>query len=147
MGVCTFLGHRDTPKEAEPHLYTALADLIRNKGVDLFYVGNNGSFDFMVQKILNKLKLDYPNIRYFVVLAYMPRKQTAFEHNFENSIYPDGMENTPPKYAIIKRNKWMIDKSDFVVTYVKRPVGGAAQFKSLAEKKNKTVINIADLLP
>lgn len=145
--ICTFFGHRDTPKEAEPHLYTALAYLIRNKGVDLFYVGNNGSFDFMVQKTLNKLKLDYPNIRYFVVLAYMPRKHTAFEHNFKNSIYPEGMENTPPKYAIIKRNKWMIDKSDFVVTYVKSPVGGAAQFKSLAEKKNKTVINIAELLP
>ncbi len=36
----------------------------------------------------------------------------------------------------------LIEKSDFVVTYVSREVGGAAKFKSLAEKKGKTVINI-----
>lgn len=37
----------------------------------------------------------------------------------------------------------MIERSDYVVTYVKYTVGGAVRFKELAEKKNKTVINIA----
>ncbi len=37
----------------------------------------------------------------------------------------------------------MIEHSDYVITYVKYNVGGAARFKELAEKKKKTVINIA----
>ena len=36
----------------------------------------------------------------------------------------------------------MIEQSDYVVTCVSRSWGGAAQFKELAEKKGKTVINI-----
>ena len=43
---------------------------------------------------------------------------------------------------INKRNTWMINNSDYVVTYVKYSVVGAAKFKRLSEKKCKIVINI-----
>ena len=29
--ICTFFGHRDTPKSIEPILYNVLTDLIENK--------------------------------------------------------------------------------------------------------------------
>lgn len=48
-----------------------------------------------------------------------------------------GHRDTPPKFAISKRNRWMIEHSDIVVTYVKYHFGGAAQWKVLAEKKGK----------
>lgn len=48
----------------------------------------------------------------------------------------------PRRFAIDKRNRWMIDHSDFVITYVSRSFGGAAKFKEIAEKKNRVVINI-----
>ncbi len=143
MVTCTFFGHKNTPQEIEPTLRSVLIDLIENKKVNSFYVGNQGHFDYMVRKALKQLKLDYPHISYAVVLAYMPIKKTDYE-DYSDTIFPDGLESVPPKYAISKRNRWMIDKSDFVVTYVKRIVGGAAQFKELAEKKGKTVINLAD---
>lgn len=38
----------------------------------------------------------------------------------------------------------MIEHSDYVISYVKYDIGGAARFKELAEKKNRIVINIAD---
>ena len=44
--ICTFFGHKDTPKEIEPVLQASIIDLIENHGADEFYVGNNGSFDF-----------------------------------------------------------------------------------------------------
>ena len=37
----------------------------------------------------------------------------------------------------------MIENSSTVITYVTHPTGGAAKFKELAEKKRKTLINIA----
>ena len=126
--ICTFFGHRDTPKETEPILKSILKDLIENKGVDTFYVGNDGNFDNMVISLLSELSLTYP-IKYYIVLAYLPKKETK---NAEYTILPEGIENVPLRFAITYRNKWMIEKSDFVVTYVTHSWGGAAQFKELA---------------
>lgn len=144
--TCTFFGHSDTPPFIEAFLRTTLVDLIENKHVDLFYMGNQGSFDYMVRKTLKQLKSDYPHIRYVVVLAYLPAKRAGFDYaDDSDTIYPDGLEKIPPKYAIAHRNRWMINQSDYVVAYVKYAVGGAAKFKELAERQGKTVLNLANL--
>ena len=62
------------------------------------------------------------------------------------TIYPEGLECVHPRYAISWRNKWMIQESDVVVTYVAHSWGGAAKFEQLARKKKKRVINIASLM-
>ena len=134
----TFFGHRDTPKEIEPTLRSALIDLIENKNVDVFYVGNHGYFDAMVRHQLEDLSKTYP-IKYNVVLAYMPGKNdTPVEH----SILPEGIETVPRRFAINYRNKWMLNKSDIVITYVARNFGGAWEFKELARRLGKTIVNI-----
>ena len=136
MATVTFFGHRDTPKEIEPALRLTLIDLIENKNATVFYVGNHGNFDAMVRRQLEDLSKTYP-IKYYVVLAYMPGKNA--EPN-EYSILPEGIETVPRRFAINYRNKWMLNKSDTVVTYVTRPIGGAWEFKKLAENKQKTVL-------
>lgn len=145
--TCTFFGHRDTPDEIEPFLLSALEDLITNNHAELFYVGNQGRFDNMVPKNLKKLKEKYPFIRYWVVLAYMPGKRHEFYPEDNDTIYPEGLETTPPKYAISKRNRWMIDQADHVITFVKYSQGGAGQFQDLAQRKGKRIIKLADMLP
>ena len=141
MSSCTFFGHRDCSNDIEHSLRHVLTDLIENKNVNFFYVGNNGNFYYIARKTLQSLKINYPHINYWVVLAYMPCKtQKADYHN--QSIYPEILDNVPRKYAIIERNKWMINKSDYVVTYVKYNFGGASTFKNLAEQKRKKVINL-----
>ncbi len=122
MAICTFFGHRDTPQQVNPILRAVLTDLIENKNVNMFYVGNHGNFDYMVRSNLKSLKLDYPNMNYAVVLAYLPSpKNKLYYEDYSDTIYPDGLENAPMRYAVIKRNIWMIDKSDYVVTYITHP--------------------------
>ena len=141
--ICTFFGHRECPKDIEAKLEQTIKELIEKENVDMFYVGNQGGFDSMVRKSLTLLKKQYININYYVVLAYMPGEKTEFDNlDSEYTIYPEGLENVPLRYAIPKRNLWMIKKSDFVITYVRYTVGGAAHFKEIAEKENKKVINI-----
>ena len=137
---CTFFGHKDTPKEIEPTLRSTLIDLIENKNVTVFYVGNNGNFDTMVRRQLEDLSQTYP-ITYSVVLAYLPTEKNKYD-DLTNTIYPEGLETVPKRFAIPWRNKWMIHQSDVVVTYVTRNFGGAAQFKALAERLNKHIINL-----
>ena len=136
----TFFGHRDTPKEIEPALRLTLIDLIENKNATVFYVGNHGNFDAMVRRQLEDLSQTYP-ITYSVVLAYLPTEKNKYD-NLTNTIYPEGLENVPKRFAISYRNKWMIQQADTVVSYVIRTYGGAAQFKELAERLDKTVFEL-----
>ena len=138
--VCTFFGHKDTPKEIEPTLRSTLIELIENKNVNVFYVGNNGNFDTMVRRQLEDLSQTYP-ITYSVVLAYLPTEKNKND-NLTNTIYPEGLETVPKRFAISWRNKWMIQQADIIVTYVTHNFGGAAQFKEMADMKKKIIINI-----
>ena len=145
--TCTFFGHRSSPNEIEPALRSTLFDLIENHQVTLFYVGNHGSFDAMVRRILHELSTQYP-ITYYVVLAYMPiKKDENSQTEAFDTILPEGIETVPKRAAIMYRNRWMIRQSDYVVTYVTNHIGsGAAQFKALAEKWDKMVIELRESL-
>lgn len=139
--TCTFFGHRDTPAQIKPRLWQVIIDLIEHHGVTQFYVGNQGNFDTMARSLLAELAQNYP-IRYDVVLAYLPKENDPLLDG-SHTFLPDGFEAVPPRFAIDYRNRWMLDRSDIVVTYVRYP-GGAEKYKALAERKGKTVVEISD---
>lgn len=141
MVVCTFFGHSDCPETIKPYLREVLVDLITNNGVDTFYVGNQGRFDGIVRSVLRELEKEYPEIHYAVVLAYMPGKKNEYD-DFSDTILPEGIETVHPRYTIDWRNCWMLQRSDFVVTYITHSWGGAAKFAEKAKREGKTVINL-----
>lgn len=141
MAVCTFFGHRDCPDFIKPKLCEVLVDLITNHNVDMFYIGNQGRFDAIVRGILRELKKEYPQINYTVVLAYMPGKYNEYD-DYSDTMLPEGLESVHPRYAISWRNNWMLRKSDYVVTYITHPWGGAVQFAEKAQRQKKMVINL-----
>lgn len=138
MLVCTFFGHRDVPDSLAVELRKTLIELLETGNVDVFYIGNSGNFDILASRILSELSYEY-SFTCRIVLAYLPEHE--IDYNFE-TILPEGIENVPKRFAISYRNQWMIEQSDIVVTYVKRNYGGAYQFKVIAEKKGKKVIEI-----
>ena len=141
MKACTFFGHRDCPETIKPRLREVLVDLITNKGVDTFYVGNQGRFDGIVRCVLRELAKEYPEIYYAVVLAYLPGKKNEYD-DFSDTMLPEGIEAVHPRYAIGWRNRWMLQRADFVVTYIAHSWGGAAKFAEKAKREGKTVINL-----
>ena len=140
MRSCTFFGHADAPQDIEKILRGVIEQLIEEE-VRCFYVGVEGNFDRLCYKVLKDLQLRFCNIKIYRVFAYMP-KNNEFS---EDSILPENIETVPKKFAISWRNKWMIEKSDYAITYVKRIVGGAYKFQSLAKDKGLCVINIANM--
>lgn len=135
---CTFFGHRDCPSSIAVPLRTTLIQLIEHHHVHTFYVGNHGTFDRIVYSVLQELSEQYPYISYYVVLAYLPTKSSDTQE--AQTIYPEGIELTPKRFAILYRNRWMLDHSDIVVTYVRHSWGGAAQFTDMAIRQKKKVI-------
>lgn len=142
MVACTFFGHRIITKPLENKLYSVIEELIIEKNVDTFYVGDKGAFDELVLKTLIKLKIKYSHIYYAVVLAYHPSKYKNVL-NF-SSIYPEELEGTFSKFAIDKRNRWMIEKSTYVITYIVKENSCADKYRRLAERKGLIVFNIAN---
>lgn len=137
----TFFGHRKLQTNVDDRLHSVLVDLIENCSADTFYVGNHGEFDSAVACELKKLENDYSHIKYFIVLAYLPVEKKEYDDH-SHTIYP--LENVMPRFAISKRNEWMVKQSDTVVTYVTHTWGGAYKFKTLAENKKKRVIEISE---
>ncbi|MCD7857633.1 MAG: hypothetical protein LUG55_07520 [Clostridiales bacterium] len=141
--ICTFFGHRDCPESVKPQLRALLIKLIEQEGVTRFYVGNQGRFDSIVRSVLRALKEDYPAIDFCVVLAYMPGKADPLRDlHSEETMLPEGIETVPKRFAISWRNRWMLKRADYVVTYIRHAYGGAAQFAETAKKQGKRVYEI-----
>lgn len=142
MSACSFFGHRDYNGDKDK-LIDTVRKLIVCRNVDEFYVGNQGSFDFAVLQALRQLQKEFFHIRYSVVLAYHPSVNRYSDAvRSEETLFPEEMDKIPLRFAIAKRNEWMISKSDYAVVFVKHPIGGAAKYKELAEKKGLEVINL-----
>lgn len=142
---CTFFGHRTCPPEIKQKLYHILKDLIVNQEVRVFYVGNQGSFDGLVRSVLRELSQQYSHITYAVVLPYLPPEQKDYltqHQDYSDTMYPEGIETVPKRFAIEWRNRWMLKQSNYVVTYIAHSWGGAAKFADKAIKSGKYVINL-----
>lgn len=137
MPTCTFFGHRECPQGLRPGLYRVVEGLIREEGVDTFYVGSQGQFDAMALGVLRQLAMVYPHIRYGVVLAYLPGPGEVTE---PEAMVPEGLETVPPRYAISRRNDWMLARAEYVVTYITHSWGGAARFGEKARRLGKRCI-------
>ncbi len=135
MSVCTFYGHRECPEEIKNVLKSTVEDFIVNRGVDVFYVGNQGMFDAMVRGVLREMEQKYPYIRYGVVLAYPPQGECETD-----TMLPEGIETVHPRYAIDWCNRWMLNRTDVVITYITHTWGGAYRYAEQARKRGLCVI-------
>lgn len=141
MSACTFFGHREC-YGLDGKVLRETAEKLIAKGVDTFYVGNQGQFDSMVYSCLKPLREVHPHIHVCVVLAYLPTEK-AEDEDLSDTMYPE-IEGHP-KFAIERRNRWMLQSSDFCICYINHTWGGAYKFARLAKRCCKEVINIGSV--
>lgn len=141
MYACTFIGHRDCPENIKPILYNEIEKLIVKNNVDTFYVGTHGKFDQIAYEILCDLEKTY-SIKTYVVLAYLNRESKRKYYDMNKTVYPDILAKTPLRFAISKRNLFMISRSQYMVCYVDYTTSNAYAFAEKAVKRGVNVINI-----
>ena len=139
--VCTFFGHKNAPASAKKILKTEILRLV-DEGVVEFYVGNNGNFDYYVQEVLLDISTICPDIKFRVVISYLNERVMKKMDNF--SLFPEGLENALPRFAISKRNEWLIKKSDVAIVYVKNTFTNSYKLMVKAIKKGIKVINLGE---
>ena len=113
------------------------------------YLGGYGDFDEICALVCRELKREYPCIEVVYVTPYMSMSEQAkikdmqMRGMFDASIYPP-IENTPPRFAILKRNEWMMTNADVIIAYVTHNYGGAYKSLEVAKRKKKKIINICE---
>ena len=141
MFSCTFLGHRDCPDFVESKLVSAIEEIIAGAGVDTFYVGTEGRFDYLAYMALCKLEKLYP-IRVWVVPPYLNQTGKTLYYDSQKTVFPDCLTTTPPRFAIQKRNEFLLQKADFFICYLEVPYSNTYIFVKKAKKRNLKIINL-----
>ena len=140
--IVTFCGHREIAQttEVEEWLQTVIRGLIE-QGATTFYLGGYGAFDGLAASVLRKEKKNHPWIERILVLAYLNGRQDAV--GYDGSVYPE-LEKIPRRFAILHRNRWMVQSADVVVAYVLHDWGGAATTLRYAKQKRKRIISYSE---
>ena len=135
----TFCGHKEVQdREAvEQWLDQVCAKLIE-QGANEFYLGGYGEFDRLCAAVLRRKKTEYPGIRLILVLAYLNSSMPA--DGYDETVYPP-LETVPKRFAISRRNEWMVRECDTVVAYITHGWGGAAKTMAYACRKKKQIIS------
>jgi uncharacterized phage-like protein YoqJ len=141
--IIIFFGHSDFVKtsELEEKMMSVLQSLVADEPAELFF-GGYGSFDRFALECGKKYKREHPNVKLSLVVPYLNREFDNSE-GCDEIIYPP-LEDTPPRFAISKRNQWMVEQADSIVAYVNRSVGGAFKALQYARRKNKPITNLAE---
>ena len=139
--IITFFGHSDFVGSAslEEKLLAILRDQINDSEAELL-LGDYGGFDRFVYDCVRKYKKENTGVKLVLVTPYIDRKRKEYG-KYDEIVYPP-LENVPYKFAIVERNKWMVDQADVIILCVEREYGGAFQAVKRARKKNKRIINI-----
>lgn len=146
---CFFMGHREADERLLPRLELEIDRLIQEDNVHYFYAGGYGGFDRIAATAVRRAKRKYPDIILMRVLPYHPaEKSIPTLDGFDGTYYPEGLENTPRRYAIVRTNKIMVDICDWCVCYVNHGASNSRKLLEYARRRESKgliqIINIGD---
>ncbi len=140
--IVTFCGHADIPADmigAVKEKVRDIAERLIIEGATEFLLGGYGKFDYICAKVIRELKAKYPDVKSILVIPYIGRE---YDKNlYDGSWYPP-IETVPKRFAISKRNEYMVKKADALVCCVNHSWGGAAQTLKYALRKNKQIMYV-----
>ena len=149
MKNCFFIGHREANESLLPRLDLEIERLITKEQVRYFYVGGYGGFDQIAATAVKQAKKKHPDITLMLVLPYHPAERTIKKPlDFDGTYYPEGLENTPRPFAIVKANQLMVDACDWLVCYVRHGASNSRNLLEYAQRREKKgliqITNIAE---
>lgn len=153
---CFFTGHRSfLPKNDHAvanNLKIILAALAEGGTTD-FYVGGSYGWDAICERFVLMLKEDHPNVKLHIILPCPSEKYTSdwkeadqIPHSIllELADSVETVSDECTKESIKERNSRLVERGDICVCCYnkKRPRSGTGQTVRMAQKAEKTIINM-----
>ncbi len=152
MKVCSFTGHRKIVPEHEELLPELLRSALRyayDEGCRYFICGGALGFDTAVAKELIAMRMLYTDMQ--IILALPCKDQADNWSGRAKSVYEyilsraDEVVYTSEQYTagcMKKRNKYLAERCDIMISYVARAGSGSSQTARMAEELGKRVYNL-----
>ena len=83
-----------------------------------------------------ELKKRYPDIVLYLLAPYALTQKRDVPVNFDGSFYPEGLEKVPFRYAIVQANKYMVQNSDYLISYCHH-IGNTRNIVEYAQRREK----------
>ena len=151
MITCTFAGHRTVlDPDIDRKIDRALSELLQKGEKLVFLSGGMGEFDQRCESAVRALKRAAPgaDITLLLILPYMTNRinteKDYYDRQYDDVIFPDELTGLHYKVAIGKRNRWMAEQADVVLSFVRYDHGGAYDMVRYARKIGKRILNMAD---
>ena len=139
---CILTGHRKLREDFNEKLVqTALKNAIE-KGVEIFYNGMAKGFDLLCGKLLINFKKKYPNIQIIACIPCYNQEKNYTEE--EKKLYLEILSKCNEKIILSNhyfigcmqnRDRYMADRSDMMIAYLKKAEGGTAYTVKYFQKK------------
>ena len=145
--IVTFCGHANFTgsSEYENKILSLLEEKVGDSNADM-YLGGYGGFDEFAYSCCKKYRETHHNVSLvfvtpYLTLDYQRNHLNIQQDRYDMILYPE-IEDKPKCFAIVYRNRYMVEMADFVVAYVSHNWGGAYETYRYAKRKGKTIINL-----
>lgn len=120
-------------------------------GVTRFFTGGNLGFDTLAAQVVLRVREDHPEVQLALVLPgrdqarkWPQRAVETYEEIKSRSDEVVYTSETGGYGAILRRNRYMMDESDYCLCYLTKTSGRTAELVRYAERTDHPVINIAN---
>lgn len=149
--ACSFTGHREIAKEDIPPIKKRtgeIIDLLIARGVKEFITGGAIGFDLLCAELILEAK-KYAEVT--LTLAIPCKNQEKYYSRENKEIYKKVLEGADKVLTLSEfyhrgcmhtRNRFMVDNSDFLVSYCIKTEGGSYYTRCYALEKKKHIIDI-----
>ena len=128
--IVTFCGSREfvATVERQKQVLSLLEERVGDQAVE-FYLGGYGKFDSFAYTCARKYKETHPKatlvfVTPYITESYQKNHLECQKTQYDSILYPS-IEKVPPRYAILCRNQYMVEKADLLIAWVDHNWGGA----------------------
>ncbi|MBQ9914704.1 MAG: DUF1273 family protein [Clostridia bacterium] len=145
---CCFTGHRDIPEQDISLLKNKVKEEIEHlicQGYKTFLCGGALGFDLLCGEIVLEIKEKIPDTELIVVFPCRAVNQKiwkSYEKITERADQVLYLSETYFRGCYHKRNRYMVDHTDFVISYCRKNQGGAYYTIEYARTKGLPVISL-----
>lgn len=134
-------------------LYTGIADMLE-KGCTVFYTGMAMGFDILAAEHVLTLKLARHDIKLIAVVPFSGQ-ENAWSNEWKERYYDTlnqcdeviTLSDCYHRNVFSDRNRYMVDRSRFVLTYFDGKPGGTRNTLQYASKCGRQILNIYETDP
>lgn len=152
--ACCFTGHRSLPPETDfsyaalrESLSRAIDEAIRERDCMTFYTGGAVGFDLLAAELVLARRKTAPRPELIVCCPYCghdahfsadeKRRWAAVRERAKQTLY---LADRYSPNVFFNRNRYMVDRSDVLIAYVRNPDSGSGQTYALAKQRGLDIL-------